>query len=251
MGYIKPEWLERYNNLKEFYTEKNRFPKYSEIYKGSLVGSWYNNQKNLYKTGRLNEDKINLLNKINPLWFSSVHLEINKGVWRDNIKEGEHSLDIVVKEKRILERYINRGMYSVEDYYRYNLKVEKNAFNCTSACAFLFKGVPFYYLRILSVMYKDKDLLDLDNLKTILDKNTQKKIKNYLGNLIRKLPSEYILILNMKYRDDLKISKIARDLKMSQEDIKKKLVVIFRKFLSSNESYEIKDIIYGYGVQTA
>ena len=58
-------WNDRYELLKEFINEFNRFPKKDQIYKNIKLGSWFSTQKILYKKNYLTIDRIQKLNLLN------------------------------------------------------------------------------------------------------------------------------------------------------------------------------------------
>ena len=58
-------WNDRYELLKEFINEFNRFPKKDQIYKNIKLGSWFSTQKILYKKKYLTIDRIQKLNLLN------------------------------------------------------------------------------------------------------------------------------------------------------------------------------------------
>lgn len=67
--YCDEQWMKRFELLKRFISEKNRFPYSEEIYDGVALYNWINWQRQRYKNGTLNDKCIEL--------FKSIDLDLN------------------------------------------------------------------------------------------------------------------------------------------------------------------------------
>ena len=67
------KWKKNYELLKEFYHEFGRFPRFKpyEEYKGLKITTWLKEQRNSLLRGRLSEERIKLLDAIDPNWKGS------------------------------------------------------------------------------------------------------------------------------------------------------------------------------------
>lgn len=65
MDRVDIRWLENYNSFKEYVTKNAKMP---SLGMSSSIGvnlySWFRNQRNSYKSGKLSQDKVSLLNDI-------------------------------------------------------------------------------------------------------------------------------------------------------------------------------------------
>lgn len=61
---IEDKWMKNFKLLKEFKEEFKRFPKYRELYKNFKLGVWCVNQSHLYKIGKMDKKRIDLLKSI-------------------------------------------------------------------------------------------------------------------------------------------------------------------------------------------
>lgn len=64
LGRLQRQWNAKFELLKEFINEFNRFPKQSEHYKGIAIGIWTSDQKQYFKKGKLSEERIQKLESI-------------------------------------------------------------------------------------------------------------------------------------------------------------------------------------------
>lgn len=65
MNKNEKHWLENYNSFKEYVTENAKMPSLgtSSSFGVDLYG-WFRNQRDFYKSGKLSQDKVLLLNNI-------------------------------------------------------------------------------------------------------------------------------------------------------------------------------------------
>jgi predicted helicase len=68
---ISSSWDKNYELLKEYYEEFGELPTKRMKYKGYRLGSWLSNQKTYYKKGKTTQEKIDLLDAIDPAWKGS------------------------------------------------------------------------------------------------------------------------------------------------------------------------------------
>jgi predicted helicase len=65
---ISSSWDKNYELLKEYYEEFGEFPPQSGKYKDVKLGIWVSNLKAYYKNGRITQERIKLLDAIDPAW---------------------------------------------------------------------------------------------------------------------------------------------------------------------------------------
>lgn len=101
MQELEEKWNSRFELLKEFINEFNRFPKKTEVYKDINIGSWLYSQYNFYYNGKLSDEKIEKFRSIN------INLYNNRS---------RKSWDYYFET---LTRYVNKYGYDLNDMYRY------------------------------------------------------------------------------------------------------------------------------------
>jgi superfamily II DNA or RNA helicase len=78
------KWLETLELLADFIEKHNRLPQYKEEYKDVNIGPWLGNQKQKFKTGKLSDERINLLDQVDPNWKPlSKEKRVSRG-WSEN-----------------------------------------------------------------------------------------------------------------------------------------------------------------------
>ena len=67
---IESQWKTKYNLAKEYHNENGNLliPDKYVTSDGTKLGRWISTQRNYYKKGKLPEDKIDLLEKIDMVW---------------------------------------------------------------------------------------------------------------------------------------------------------------------------------------
>lgn len=67
----KEKWTKMYDLVKEYKHKFGKLPTTNTIYKNEKIGCWLNNQKQLYKNGKLSREKIEALMNLSPSFFDT------------------------------------------------------------------------------------------------------------------------------------------------------------------------------------
>ena len=65
---VQNSWEKAYKILQDYYKEFGSLPKQIIEYGGIKLGRWYYNQKSQYQNDKLSDQRIKLLDKIDPTW---------------------------------------------------------------------------------------------------------------------------------------------------------------------------------------
>jgi superfamily II DNA or RNA helicase len=107
-------WKQKYEIYSEFYEEYNRFPKQNEIYKGFNVGSWFSNQKQNYKNGKMSEEQIILLDIIDESWKNFRETKIDHSIsWNEKF-------DIIIEYRKINGKF-PRNLDDYREIYGFHI----------------------------------------------------------------------------------------------------------------------------------
>ena len=194
-------WLDKYNKFIEFIKVNKQVPKVSDKWGNDSIGSWYRNQIDSYRRNTLNSHRLSLLNSIYPCWYNikSFNKYLLSNNWKSNIKKGETPLDVLFSGEE-LNTFLNKNIYSVEDLYRVGLESKKIAF-CTPSFEYLFPYMKFYEVRMISDMFKNKDFLKLENLKSFLTPDIQKGFHEEIKTGMSKLTCKKYNVIKRFYID--------------------------------------------------
>lgn len=192
-------WLDNYKNFINFIKVNSRVPGNKDNWGIINIGTWYRNQIISYRKGKLNKERLYLLNNVYPFWF--IPKDFNNYLittnWKSFVTKGETPIDILFSGES-LDMYVKRSIYSIEELYRVGL-MSKNIAFCTLSFEFMFPNMKFYEARIIADMFKDEDFLKLENLKSFLRMDIQKSIHKEIEFAISRLSDNRFSIINLKY----------------------------------------------------
>jgi len=185
-------WVDRYNIFVRFLKANKRVPKTTEKWEDVFIGSWYHNQIASHKRGDLASNRLRILNNLYPSWYDckSFNKYLASVSWKSKVKVGETRIDTLLSGSD-LEKAISRNIYTVEELYRVGVRVRTVPSSLTSlAFKHMFPYMEFYEAKMISDMFRDKEFLELDNLKSILTEEIQKgyheEIEFGMSNLVGK-----------------------------------------------------------------
>lgn len=183
---LDARWVREFNAFVEFIRIHSRVPKASETFRGISVGSWYLTQKSMYKKDILSKDRLASLEGLYCFWYDSS--KFNSFLSNSNntiikVNFGEIPISALAGGDD-LARYLSLGITSVEDLYRVGYSNNRVEY-CVLAFNKLFPHMEFYQARLLKDVYKDKEFLNLINLKRYLDIDTQKELSLEINKVLK------------------------------------------------------------------
>ncbi len=123
MNKFDQTWKQHYDLYKEYVNEYKKIPTVHTIYQKFALGSWYLNQLRRYQDGKLQAERIEMMNEIIPGWDvcpkekgmlnRQIILQSN---WKEKVPHDRHSIDMFIKDESELCHWIKEKVYDCESW---------------------------------------------------------------------------------------------------------------------------------------
>ena len=152
---FEEKFMAKLNLFKEYVEEFHELPTIKTIYKDVQLGQWIQNQKSFLKSGKLPEERIKLLNDVNPFWnASSEEKKIeNKRLmlssdWKSKVPVDNTPIDVLYNGD-MLYKYISQGIYDCETLIKRNAFLDTQVYEVYSKII----SIDPQYALLLAVIY--------------------------------------------------------------------------------------------------
>lgn len=123
MNKFDQTWKQHYELYKEYVGEYKKVPTVHTIYKEFALGAWYFNQLHRYRDGKLQCDRIQLMNEVVPGWDTNMKekCKLNRQIllqsnWKGKVIDGRHPIDLFIKDETELCYWIEKEVYDCESW---------------------------------------------------------------------------------------------------------------------------------------
>lgn len=168
-------WMHHLNVFKEYIQENHKLPTNDTIYKNFKLGLWIANQRNALKNNLLSNNRLLLLNEINPYWNGTTHqkLKENKKLlinsdWENKVPYGNTPINRLYSDDNDLYVLLSNGILDCESLIKEvtNEKIIKklSKFDIVELYCKLIPYIDYEYANIFFNVYYSGNLYDIDRV---------------------------------------------------------------------------------------